>query len=67
MRFIDRKTDGGTIRGKIAFYCDALNVTRQGFYWYLKHWNDPWKYEGIAEKMRAIVAEDEGRTPVWQI
>ena len=59
MRFIDRKTDGGTIKGKIAFYCDVLDVTRQGFYWYLKHRNDPWKYEDIAEKMRVIVEEDE--------
>ena len=59
MRFIDMKTDGGTITGKIAFYCDTLDVTRQGFYWYLKHRNDPWKYEGLAEKMRTIVAEDE--------
>lgn len=47
------------IKGKIAFYCDVLDVTRQGFYWYLKHRNDPWKYEDIAEKMRVIVDEDE--------
>ena len=47
------------IKGKIAFYCDVLDVTRQGFYWYLKHRNDPWKYEDIAEKMRVIVEEDE--------
>lgn len=31
----------------------------QGFYWYLKHRDDPWKYENIAEKMRVIVEEDE--------
>lgn len=59
MQFIDRKTDGGMIKGKIAFYCDVLDVTRQGFYWYLKHRDDPWKYEDIAEKMRVIVEEDE--------
>jgi len=59
MRFIDIKTDGGAITGKIAFYCDVLDVTRQGFYWYLRHRDDPWKYEGLAEKMRCIVAEDE--------
>ena len=59
MQFIDRKTDGGMIKGKIAFYCDVLDVTRQGFYWYLKHRDDPWKYENIAEKMRVIVEEDE--------
>ena len=47
------------IKGKIAFYCDVLDVTRQEFYWYLKHRDDPWKYEDIAEKMRVIVEEDE--------
>jgi len=30
MRSIDIKTDGGTLKGKIAFYCDELDVTRQG-------------------------------------
>lgn len=59
MRFIDIKTDGGRIKGKIALYCEVLQVSRQGFYWFLKHRDDPWKYEGIAEKMRAVVAEDE--------
>lgn len=59
MRFIDKKTKGGTAKGKIALYCNMLHVTRQGFYWYLKHRDDPWKYAGIAEKMRDIVAEDE--------
>ena len=50
---------GGKSKGKIAFYCNALGVTRQGFYWYLKHRDDPWKYESIAEKIRGIAAEDE--------
>lgn len=53
------KTEDGRIKGKIAFYCHCLVVTRQGFYWYLKHRDDPWKYNGIAEKMLEIVAEDE--------
>lgn len=71
MKFIDIKTEGGTIKGKIAFYCDTLDVTRQGFYWYLKHKDMPWKYEGIAKKMREIVAEDEcndtyGRCRMYQ-
>lgn len=71
MRFIDIKTNGGEIKGKIAFYCDALHVTRQGFYWYLKHRDDPWKYEGIADKIRSIVNEDEcndtyGRCRMYQ-
>lgn len=52
MRFIDRKTQGGTIKRKIALYCDTLNVTRRDFYWYLKQWNDSWKYAGIAKKAR---------------
>lgn len=59
MKFIAIKTDDGTIKGKIAFYCGTLNATRQGFYWYLKHQDDSWKYEGIAEKIHTIVAEDE--------
>ena len=50
---------GGRITGKIAFYCEVLQVTRQGFYSFLKHRDDPWKYEGVAEKMRAIITEDE--------
>ena len=59
MRFIDIKTDGGRIRGRISLYCHALGVTRQGFYWFLKHRDDPWKYDGVVEKMRGIIAEDE--------
>ena len=71
MQFIDLKTNGGMIKGKITFYCKVFKVTRQGFYWYLKHRNDPWKYDDIAEKMRAIVAEDEcndtyGRCRMYQ-
>ena len=59
MRLIDIKTDGGRCKGKIAFYCNVLKVSRQGFYWFLKHRDDPWKYEDIADKMRSIVAENE--------
>ncbi len=71
MKFIAIKTDDGTIKGKIAFYCGTLNVTRQGFYWYLKHRNIPWKYEDLAEKIRTIEAEDEcnntyGRCRMYQ-
>ncbi len=51
MRFLDLKTDGGQLKGKIAFYCSALGVSRQGFYWFLKHRDDPWKYADIADKM----------------
>ena len=59
MKFISLKTDGGRKTGKIAMYCDCLEVTRQGFYWYLQHQDDPWKYEELAKKMEEIVAEDE--------
>ena len=59
MKFISLKTNGGKETGKIAFYCHCLDVTRQGFYWYLRHRDDPWKYETLAEKMREIVTEDE--------
>ena len=59
MRFIDIKTDGGKIKGKISLYCRVLGVSRQGFYWFLQHRDNPWKYEDIAEKMRMIIAEDE--------
>ena len=54
-----RKSPKIWLKGKITFYCDALKVSRQGFYWYLRHRDDPWKYEGIAEKMRTILSEDE--------
>lgn len=59
MRFLDRKTDGGRRKGKIAFYCSVLHISRQGFYCFLKYRNTPWKYEDIADKMRAVVTEDE--------
>ena len=35
MKFIAIKTDNGTIKGKLAFYCRMLHVSRQGFYKYL--------------------------------
>ena len=59
MKFIDIKTDGGQIKGKIAFYCEVLKVSRQGFYWFLRHRDAPWKYEDIAERMRSVIAENE--------
>ena len=36
-----------------------LQVSRQGFYYFLKHRNTPWKNENLADKMRAFAAEDE--------
>lgn len=42
-------------------------MTREGFYWYLKHRDDPWKYEDIAEKMRVIADEDECNDTYWTL
>ena len=39
MRFIALKTCDGTKKGKLAFYCRMLDVSRQGFYNYLKRAN----------------------------
>ena len=58
MMFIDLKTEDGVIKGKLSFCCRMLNVTRQGFYKYLADKDRPWKYEDLADAMRAIVAED---------
>lgn len=59
MRFLAAKTADGRRKGKISMYCRVLGVSRQGFYWYLQHKDDTWKYEGIAEKMQEILKEDE--------
>ena len=59
MKFIAMKTENGKITGKIAFYCKALEVSRQGFYNYLKYKDKPWKYEVLAAKMIEIREEDE--------
>ena len=59
MKFIALKTNDGKERGKIAFYCRVLEVTRQGFYDYLKNRDNPWKYEALAAEMIEIVDEDE--------
>lgn len=40
-------------------YCRVLNVSRQGFYNYLKNRNKPWKYQALADAMMGILAEDE--------
>lgn len=59
MKLIALKTDNGRIKGKIAFYCKALKVSRQGFYEYLKNKDKPWKYESLAAMMIEIREEDE--------
>lgn len=58
MRFVAEKTDGGKQKGKISQYCRVLEITRQGFYRYLARKGRPWKYQGLAEVMRAICEED---------
>jgi len=64
-------TGNGTIRGKIAFYCRVLKVTRQGFYSYLESLFKPYKYEALVALMKQIIAEDEcndtyGSKRMWE-
>ena len=71
MKFIDLKTEGGVNTGKIAFYCRMLQVSRQGFYSYLKTKDKPWKYQALADAMLEIHREDEcndtyGRIRMYQ-
>ena len=58
MKYIAQRTEDGTNRGKITFYCRVLKVSRQGFYQHLANRDRPWKYQALAEVMREIVAED---------
>lgn len=57
MKFISIKTDDGT-KGKLAFYCRMLHVSRQGFYKHLSVKDRPWKYQALADTMLEIHAED---------
>ncbi len=71
MMFLAIKTKDGSIRGKLSFYCRMLGVSRQGFYKYLAVKDRPWKYQGLADAMREILAEDEyndtyGRIRMYQ-
>lgn len=59
MKFIAMKTDDGGIKGKITLYCRILHVSRQGFFKYLYSKDRPWKYQGLADAMMTIIAEDE--------
>jgi hypothetical protein len=59
MKFIAFKTSNGSIKGKIALYCQVLKVSRQGFYYYIESLGKPWKYEALAAKMYEIINEDE--------
>ena len=53
------KTCDGGAKGRISFCCKALEVTRQGFYEYLKNRSKPWKHEELAAKMMERLHEDE--------
>lgn len=69
--FIALKTEDGSIKGKISFYCRVLDVSRQGFYQYLTNKKRPWKYQALADAIREIGKEDEcndtyGRTRMYQ-
>ena len=71
MMFLAIKTEDGAIKGKTAFYCRMLNVTRQGFYKYLANKDRPWKYQDLADAMQEIASEDEcndtyGRIRMYQ-
>ena len=71
MIFIAIKTEDGAIKGKLSFYCRMLGVSRQGFYKYLAHKDRPWKYQDLADAIRAINTEDEyndtyGRIRMYQ-
>ena len=59
MKFIAFKTSDGNITGRLSFYCRALDVTRQGFYKYLRNRDKPWKYERAAEIIRKLLSSDE--------
>ncbi len=59
MKLIAIKTEDGATKGKISFYCRALNVSRQAFYDYMENRNKPWKHERLAVLIKEIISEDE--------
>ena len=69
--YIAIRTDDGRNIGKISFYCNTLQVSRQAFYDYLERKGKPWKYQPLANAMRKIHDEDEenadyGRVRMYQ-
>ena len=71
MIFIDSRTDGGKNKGKVAMYCRLMEVSRQGFYYYLLKKDRPYKYEALVNAIREIISEDEyndtyGRIRMYQ-
>ena len=59
MKFIAIKTKDGQSKGDMAFFCQTLHVSRQGFYQYLATKDRPWKYQPLADAMKEILEEDE--------
>ena len=59
MRYIAIKTDDGKVKGRISFYCKALEVSRQAFYDYIIHKDDPWKYQFLADEIMKIHSKDK--------
>ena len=71
MKFIALKSEDGTIKGKLAFYCRMLHVSCQGFYKYLSVKDCPWKYQTLADAMLEVHAGDicndtHGRVRMFQ-
>ena len=69
--YIAIRTDDGRNIGKISFYCNTLQVSRQAFYDYLERKGKPWKYQPLADAMLKIHDEDEenadyGRVRMYQ-
>ena len=69
--YIAIRTDDGRNIGKISFYCNTLQVSRQAFYDYLGRKGKPWKYQPLADAMLKIHDEDEenadyGRVRMYQ-
>ena len=69
--YIAIRTDDGRSIGKISFYCNTLQVSRQAFYDYLGRKGKPWKYQPLADAMLKIHDEDEenadyGRVRMYQ-
>ena len=71
LMYIAIRTDDGRNTGKISFYCNTLQVSRQAFYDYLERKGKPWKYQPLSDAMLKIHDEDEenadyGRVHMYQ-
>ena len=55
MKFIALKTCDGGAKGRISFCCKALEVTRQGFYEYLKNRSKPWPKMGYCMRTNVTI------------